>query len=79
MKKIIQHIKSFFSVQYRLTVIYAYGGEWEHLKGKKRTLLKMANRLYPVERWSLYKRGPFHLPEREVDCKGWHQKREGRL
>lgn len=73
--KLISLLKRPFRVEYRLTVIASgkstntyrqcYGlRDCRRQKGIFANLGRNAN---GVEYWSLYKKGPFGLPEREVD------------
>lgn len=73
MKKMIERIRRLFTVEYRLSVIFQDSVEWAQYKGKRRSLLNIASQLHPVVYWSLYKKGPFNLLEREVDCSLWHK------
>lgn len=66
MKK-LSIIKRLFRVEYRLTMII--GGKSINTYGTNRRLLtKRARKTPMVEYWSLYKKGPFGLPEREIEC-----------
>lgn len=65
--KRIKKIKAWlFGVQYRLTVIVK-GKTINHYGINRRLLTKMGKNTLGAEYWSLYKTGPFGLPEREVD------------
>ena len=64
--KLIKIIRHPLRVEYRLTVITAK--ETTNTYGTNRRLLsKMARRLTASCYWSLYKKGPFGLPERLID------------
>ncbi len=66
MKKLVSIIKRQFRVEYRLTIIV--NGKTMNTYGTNRRLLsRMARNTPMMEYWSLYKKGPFGLPEREVD------------
>lgn len=66
MKKLVSIIKRQFRVEYRLTIIV--NGKTMNTYGTNRRLLSRMTRNTPMmEYWSLYKKGPFGLPEREVD------------
>lgn len=65
--KRIKKIKAWlFGVQYRLTVIVK-GKTINHYGINRKLLTKMGKNTLGAEYWSLYKTGPFGLPEREVD------------
>jgi hypothetical protein len=62
-------IKNLFRVQYRLTTIIRGQSQPKHFYGTDRSKLKrMAKSRKDVNYWAIYKRGPFGLPEREVDA-----------
>lgn len=68
MNKIILFIKKMARVDFRLSILYR--GETTprqvyHRSGRK--LRDMARHTSGIEYWSLYKKGPLCLPEREVD------------
>lgn len=66
MKKIVQFIRRQFQVEYRLTIIV--DGATIHTTGTNRKhLSRMARNTEDMDYWSLYKKGPFGLSEREVD------------
>lgn len=66
--KLLSKIKRLLFVQYRLTVYYH--GE-QHPRNiystNRQILISLANHT-GAHSWSIYKSGPFGLPEREVDC-----------
>lgn len=65
--KTIKKIKIWlFGVQYRLTVIID-GKSFNTYSDNRKLLAKMGRNTLGAEYWSLYKKGPFGLPEREVD------------
>lgn len=70
MKKIFKFIRNAFRVQYRLTVFYTGDSEPRHTYGiDGRLLRRMARNTEQIsDYWTLYKRGPLGLPEREIDC-----------
>ena len=69
-KKIIGIIKHPFFVQYRLSVLFHGETELRHTYGINGLLLRRMswNKEDMIDFWTLYKSGPFGLPEREVDC-----------
>lgn len=69
MKHIISFIRRLFRVQYRLAVLYHGETSPRNTYGKNPRILRhRAHEAEPVAYyWSLYKSGPFGLPEREVD------------
>lgn len=68
MKNFINFFRMIFRVQYRLSVLYRGETEFRHIYAAKSAMLKrMARSLSDVQYWSLYKEGPFGLPERKVD------------
>ncbi|MBQ9638821.1 MAG: hypothetical protein IJV22_04620 [Bacteroidales bacterium] len=71
--KLISRLRRLFFVRYRLTVQYRGAANTQNLYFQNsRGLRTMASSLPNVVYWSLYKRGPLGLPEREVDCSLWH-------
>ena len=70
MEKIVLYIKGLFRVRYRLSVLYTGGAEVRHFELADGCLARrMAHDMEDIcEYWTLYKAGPFHLPEHEVDC-----------
>lgn len=69
--KIASKIKKLFRVQYRLSVMYRGDVNFTNIYGNKgRLLRKMAKRMN-ADCWTLYKRGPLFLSEREVDRGEW--------
>jgi len=67
MERIIYAIERFFSTTYRLSVKYRGDGFVRHFEDEsRRFLLGMAMDSQNAEYWTLYKRGPFFLHEREV-------------
>lgn len=63
----------FLGVQYRLT--YYVGGHTKSIVGtRRRTMLKQLSNIRRIGLWTLYKTGPFWLPERPVD---WGEGRDG--
>lgn len=62
-------LKSFllspFCVNYRLTL--SQGGVYKNIYGCDRKLLLRRAKSTKCGHWSLYKSGPFFLPERQVD------------
>ena len=70
MEKLISLLRKPFRVQYRLTVFYTGDSEPRHTYGcDGRLLRRMARNTEQIsDYWTLYKRGPLGLPEREVDC-----------
>lgn len=70
MKKLISFLRRPFRVSYRLTVLYKGDCEPRHTHGiDGRLLRRMARNTENIcEYWTLYKSGPFGLPEHEVDC-----------
>lgn len=67
--KIISLLKRPFRVSYRLTVLYKGDYEPRHTHGTDgRLLRRMARNTQDLaDFWTLYKTGPFGLPEREID------------
>ena len=66
MKRILNKIKSLFSVEYRLTAVVI--GKYEHVHGRdKRLVLARLNDIPNVSHWTLYKRGPFFINEHEIE------------
>ena len=66
MKKILYFIRYQFRVTYRLTIIE--NGNSRNIYGRNRRMLcRMAYNDPKMEYWSIYKVGPFGIPEREVD------------
>jgi hypothetical protein len=66
MKPTLSYLRSLFFVKYRLT--YYVGGHPKNIYGNRRKA--MMGRLCDIRRiglWTLYKTGPFGLPERAVD------------
>lgn len=70
MKNLISIIRKPFRVRYRLAVLYTGESDVRNIAGiNRRLLLHMAHKAENLcEYWTLYKTGPFFLPEREVDC-----------
>ena len=70
MNKIIKYLRVLFRVQYRLSVLYTGEVDVRHTYGMNGRLLR--NMAHSTEKictyWTLYKKGPFGLSEREVDC-----------
>lgn len=65
--EIVSKIKEILRVQYRLTALFSGDTKPRNTYGTNGKLLrKMAKRM-DADYWTLYKRGPFRLPEREVD------------
>jgi hypothetical protein len=61
-------ISKLFRTHYRLSVQFRGDGFVRHVRHTSRKhLRKMAKNLANVESWTLYKTGPFFLPERHVD------------
>lgn len=69
MSRILRLIKRAFHVQYRLSVLYQGDSWYRNTYGTDgRLLRRMAHNTEDIsEHWTLYKRGPLFLPEREVD------------
>lgn len=63
--KILRYIKRLFRVQYRLTAII-HGKAVNTYLTSGRLAKRMLRYKQDAEYWSLYKRGPFGLPEREI-------------
>ena len=65
-ENIVKFIKRIRHVEYRVAIIvrghtiYAYGTD-------RRMLVTLAKRTEDMSFWTLYKKGPIGLPEREVD------------
>ena len=70
MKKIISKIRRLLRVEYRLSVMYKGSSKPEHNYCRSRRLItrRAAALIDTADYWTLYKTGPFFLPEREVDC-----------
>ena len=70
MRKLISILRRPFRVQYRLSVLYTRETEPRHTYGLNGNQLRhMARNTEDIcDYWTLYKQGPFWLPEREVDC-----------
>ena len=68
--KIVSLLKRPFRVSYRLTVLYKGDYEPRHTTNTDGRLLRnMARNTQDLaDFWTLYKTGPFGLPEREIDC-----------
>jgi hypothetical protein len=61
-------ISKLFRTHYRLSVQFRGDGFVRHVRHTSRKhLRKMAKNLANVESWTLYKTGPFFLPERPED------------
>lgn len=74
--KMISAIKRLFAVNYRLTVVVE--GRCRNTYSQNGKMLrKMALKMVYVECWSLYKSGPFFLPEREVERCVYNENRKG--
>lgn len=64
-----------FRVEYRLTMLiagrfvnsYRQAHGWRDSRNQRRIFRNLANHTADADYWALYKRGPFGLPEREVD------------
>lgn len=69
MKKIINLLRRPFRVQYRLSVLYNGDTDVRHTYGTDGKLMRrLARNTEKIcNYWSLYKKGPFGLSEREVD------------
>lgn len=64
--ELVSKIKKFFRAQYRLTALFSGDTKPRNTYGTSGTLLrKMAKRM-DADYWTLYKSGPFNLPERWV-------------
>lgn len=67
MKKITAFLRSALAVRYRVAVIVR--GRCFNASGTdRRKLISLAQRTEDMSFWTLYKSGPFGLPEREIDC-----------
>lgn len=64
MRKILHKITNLFHVEYRLTEIVR--GKYINTYGTDKKLLIGRAKSPGIRYWSLYKKGPFNLPEREV-------------
>lgn len=61
-----KRIKDLFRVEYRLSVLIS--GKFFSTYGTDRKLLKnIGNNTEGLTSWTLYKKGPLCLPEREID------------
>lgn len=61
-------ISKLFSTRYRLSVQFRGDGNmWHTCHTSRKYIREMAKHLANVESWTLYKTGPFVLPERPVD------------
>lgn len=60
-------IKKLFRVQYRLTVLYSGDTKPRNIYSTDGNLLRRMAKRMDADYWTLYKRGPFNLPERWVD------------
>jgi len=69
MKKIVSYLHRLFHVEYRLSILYAGETTPRHIHGTSGRQLRNFARTSKnaIDYWSLYKTGPFGLPEREVD------------
>lgn len=70
--KIARKIKALFRAQYRLTALYAGDTKPRNIYGINGKLLRRMAKRLGADYWTLYKRGPFFLPERWVD-KGYKE------
>ncbi len=70
MRKLINILRHSFRVSYRLSVLYTGETEMRHTTNRNgKELRRMARNTEDIcDFWTLYKQGPFWLPEREVDC-----------
>lgn len=68
--KIISKIKSLFRASYRLSVIYTGETNPRHIHGLNGRLLRNMGKNSAALYWTLYKVGPFGLPERPVEWGG---------
>lgn len=69
MKKLINILRHPFRVNYRLTVLYEGDTKFRNTYSSNVRLLRnMARNTEEISHfWSIYKSGPFGLPEREID------------
>lgn len=69
MKKLISILRHPFRVNYRLTVLYEGDTKFRNTYSSNvRLLRKMAHHTEEIALfWSIYKSGPFGLPEHEID------------
>lgn len=65
MKRILRKL---FRVQYRLSVLNKGDVQmWHYFANDGKMIKRMARNLSKAQYWTLYKRGPFGLPERPID------------
>ena len=67
MKKSASTFKRLFRVQYRLTALYRGDTQPRNAYSTNGTLLRRMAKRMDADYWTLYKTGPFFLPEREAD------------